>query len=95
VTIKVLPQRRHTVTAKEDFKRRAWRTALLTVGLLAALVFGMIVLAGRDWIPGTIIVASSLIGLAGQIPVIRELCSGAAPSPPRGNLDDLRRRRAR
>ena len=46
--------------AKEDFKRRAWRTALLTVGLLAALIFGAIVLAGGDWIPGTIIVVAMI-----------------------------------
>jgi len=72
------------VTAKENFNRRVWRTALLTVGLLAALIFGIIVLAGSDWIPGTIIVAASLIGLAGQIPIIAKLCSGAAPSPPHG-----------
>jgi hypothetical protein len=66
-TIKRHPPSRHTVTAKEDFNRRVWRTALLTVGLLAALIFGIIVLAGSDWIPGTIIVAASLIGLATQI----------------------------
>lgn len=72
------------MTAKEDFNRRVWRTATLTVGLLAALVFGIIVLAGSDWIPGAIIVAASLIGLATQIPIIAKLCSGAAPSPPPG-----------
>ena len=72
------------MTAKEDFNRRVWRTALLTVGLLAALVFGIIVLAGSDWIPGTIIVVASLIGLASQISIIAKLCSGAAPSPPNG-----------
>ena len=73
------------MTAREDFKRRAWRTALLTVGLLAALIFGAIVLAGGDWIPGAIIVVASVIGLATQIPIIARLCSGAAPSPPHGN----------
>jgi hypothetical protein len=72
------------VTAKEDFNRVVWRTALLTVALLAALIFGIIVLAGSDWIPGAIIVAASLIGLARQIPIIKTLCSGAAPSPPHG-----------
>ena len=72
------------MTAKEDFNRRVWRTALLTVALLAALIFGAIVLAGGDWIPGAIIVVASLIGLAGQIPIIARLCSGAAPSPPHG-----------
>jgi len=72
------------VTAKEDFNRRVWRTALLTVGLLAALIFGIVVLAGGDWIPGAIIVTAGLLGLAGQIPIIARLCNRAAPSPPHG-----------
>jgi hypothetical protein len=72
------------VTAKEDRSRRVWRTALLSVGLLSALIFGAIVLAGGDWIPGAIIVVASLIGLAKQIPIIARLCSGAATSPPHG-----------
>ena len=72
------------MTAKEDFKRRVWRTTLLTVGLLATLIFGIIVLAGGDWIPGAIIVAASLIGLAGQIAVIAKLCGEPAPPPPHG-----------
>jgi len=70
------------VTANKEFNRLVWRTALLTVGLLAALIFGVIVLAGGDWLPGGIIVVASLIGLAGQIPVIARLCS--SPSPPHG-----------
>ncbi len=61
-----------------------WRTTLLTVGLLAALIFGVIVLAGGDWIPGGIIVVASVVGLATQIPIIAGLCRGAAPSPPHG-----------
>jgi fatty acid desaturase len=80
VTTKGLPPRRPTVTAKEDFRRRAWTTALLVVALLAALIFGAIVLAGGDWIPGAIIVVASLIGLARQIPIIARLCSEAPPS---------------
>ena len=44
------------MTAREDFTRRVWRTALLTLGLLAALIFGILVLVGGDWIPGAIIV---------------------------------------
>jgi hypothetical protein len=83
-TIEGLPPRRHTVTAKEDFNKRVWRTALLTVALLAALIFGIVVLAGSDWIPGAIIVVASLIGMARQIPVIAGLCNGATPSPPHG-----------
>ena len=40
-------------------------------------------LANGDWMPGGIIVVATLIGLAGQIPVIRKLCNDpAAPSPP-------------
>jgi len=72
------------VTAKEDFNRRVWRAALLTVGLTGALIFGAIALAGGAWIPGVIIVVASLIGLAGQIPIIAKLCGGPGPSPPHG-----------
>ena len=72
------------MTAKDEFYRQVRLTALLTVGLLAALIFGIIVLAGEDWIPGTLIVAASLIGLTRQIPVINKLCRQAPPSPPHG-----------
>jgi hypothetical protein len=72
------------VTAKDDLNRQVWRTALLTIALLAALCFGIIVLAGGDWIPGTLIVASSVIGLASQIRVINRLCRHVPPSPPHG-----------
>lgn len=69
---------------KADLKRQVRRTASTTVALLAALVFGIVVLVGGDWIPGGVIVAATLIGLAKQIPGIRKLCSeGVAPSPPR------------
>lgn len=68
----------------EQFNRLVRRTALLTVGLTAALVFGIIVLVSGDWIPGTVIVAATLVGLANQIPVVRRLCSEERPpSPPR------------
>jgi hypothetical protein len=76
--------RRRTVTAKDEFNRQVRLTAFLTVGLVAALIFGIIVLAGGDWIPGSLIVAASLIGLARQIPVINKLCRQASPSPPHG-----------
>ncbi len=66
----------------EDFKRRVRRTALITVALSAALVFGIIVLAGGDWIPGGITVVAALVGLARQIPVIRDLCSEEPASSP-------------
>ena len=72
------------MTAKDEFNRQVRRTALLTVALLGALCFGVIVLAGGDWIPGTLIVASSLIGLVGQIRVIDKLCRQAPPSSPHG-----------
>ena len=39
------------MTAKEDFNRRVWRTALLTVALLAALIFGATVLVGETGSP--------------------------------------------
>ena len=72
------------MAGKEKFNRQVRRTAFLTVGLAAALVFGIIVLISGDWIPGTIIVAATLIGLANQVPVIRRLRSEASsPSPPR------------
>ena len=60
---------------KQDFNRQVRRTAVLTVALVACVVFGVIVLAGGDWIPGGIIVASAVIGLSRQIPVIRKLCN--------------------
>jgi hypothetical protein len=76
--------RRRTVTAQEEFNRQVLRTALLAVALLSALIFGIIVLASADWIPGTLIVAASVIGLARLIPIIDRLCRHAPPSPPHG-----------
>lgn len=70
------------MTARSEFTRQVWQTALLTVGLVAALSFGVIVLAGGDWLPGGIIVGASLIGLARQIPVISKLCRQTPPEPP-------------
>ena len=72
------------MTAKDELNRQVRLTALLTVGLLGALIFGIFVLAGGDWIPGTLIVGASLIGLARQIPLINKLCRQAPPSPPHG-----------
>jgi hypothetical protein len=77
------------VTAKDEFNRQVRQTALLTVALLAALIFGIIVLAGGDWIPGTLIVAASLIALVRQIPIINKLCNRAPPSPPHGKPTGL------
>ncbi len=71
------------VAEKEEFNRQIRRTAFLTVGLAAALVFGIIVLVTGDWLPGTIIVAATLTGLARQVPVIRRLRREEfSPSPP-------------
>jgi hypothetical protein len=68
---------------RKEFNRQVRQTAFITVGLVAALVFGVIVLVSGDWLPGGIIVAVTLVGLAGQVPVIRRLCSeGSSPSPP-------------
>ena len=72
------------MTAKDEFNRQVRRTALLTVGLVGALIFGIIVLAGGDWMPGTLIVAASVIGLASEVPVINKLCREAPPSARHG-----------
>ncbi len=72
------------MSGKEDFNLQVWQTALMTVAFAAGLAFGIILLVNGDWIPGGIIVAATLVGLAVQIPVIRKLCSrGPAPTPPR------------
>lgn len=66
-----------------DFNHQVWRIALLTVALFACLVFGITVLASGDWLPGGIIVAASIAGLARSVPVIRELCSTGDTGSPR------------
>ena len=88
-----------TVRRSEDINRRVRRTALITVALSAALAFGILVLARGDWIPGAITVVAALVGLARQIPVIRDLHGerrrASAPQPsdparpvPAPGLDD-------
>jgi hypothetical protein len=72
-----------TVTDTENWTRQVRRAAVLTIALAAALVFGVVVLAGGDWIPGTIILVSSVVGLAREVPVIRRLCSSPVPGPPK------------
>jgi hypothetical protein len=67
---------------RQTWVRRVRRTAFLTVGLAAALIFGVLVLAGGDWIPGTVIVVASALGLARELPVVHELCSSPVPGPP-------------
>ena len=66
-----------------DFNRQLRLTAVLSVTLVATLIFGILVLAGGDWVPGAVIVVASIIGLARQIPVIDRLCR-QTPPPPRG-----------
>ena len=69
----------------EEFKHLVRRTALATFSFAAGLVFGIILLAvDHDWIPGSIIVGASLVGLAVQAPGIRRIRREAhSPSPPR------------
>ena len=49
--------------------------AIISVGLVACVSFGIIVLASGDWLPGGIIVAASTVGLVRLVPVIRRLCT--------------------
>ena len=55
----------------KQLKHPSRRVALMILGLAAALVYGILVLASGDWLPGTIIVAAALAGLAGQVLAIR------------------------
>lgn len=70
------------MTTQEKFNGQVRRTAILTLALTACLVFGIIVLAGGDWIPGGIIVAATVVGLGREIPVIQKLCSTKPPPSP-------------
>jgi hypothetical protein len=71
------------MATREDFNHQVRRTAIMTLAFAAGLVFGIILLATGDWIPGGIIVAATVVGLAVQIPVIQKLCSTELPpSPP-------------
>jgi hypothetical protein len=65
-----------------DFNHQVRRAAIIALGLAACLIFGIIVLASGDWLPGGIIVAASTVGLAREIPTIRSLCSTGAPASP-------------
>ena len=72
------------MTAKDEFTRQVRQAALLTVALMSALIFGIVVLAGGDWIPGALIVAASAIGLVGLIPIINRLREHVRTSPRHG-----------
>jgi alpha-D-ribose 1-methylphosphonate 5-phosphate C-P lyase len=63
------------VADDKDFNRMVRRTAFTAVALVFGLVFGVLLMAGGDWVPGGIIVAAALIGLAVEIPVIAKLCA--------------------
>jgi hypothetical protein len=65
-----------------NFTRQVRRAAIITVALGACLIFGIIVLATGDWLPGGIIVAASTVGLVREIPIIRALCSAESPASP-------------
>lgn len=74
------------MTKHHDFNHQVWQTAIITVALGACFVFGIIVLASGDWLPGGIIVAASSVGFARQVPVIRRLClPGYAASQSKDN----------
>jgi hypothetical protein len=45
------------------------------------------VLAGGDWIPGSITVVAALAGLARQVPVIRDLCATLAATGSAGRRE--------
>ena len=81
-TMMVSDVKEASVSTKTEFNRQVRRTTFLTVGLAAALVFGIIVLVTGDWIPGTVIVVAALIGLARLVPVIRALCTGESAASP-------------
>jgi hypothetical protein len=71
------------MSEKEKWNRQVRLTASVTVALAAELVFGIVVLASGDWVPGTVIVVASLTGLVREVPVVRRLCSTPAPGPQR------------
>lgn len=69
----------------QDFNHRVRRAAILTVALGACFIFGIIVLASGDWLPGAVIVVATTVGLGREIPVIRRLCSSRYPASPPGH----------
>lgn len=62
----------------QAYNQQIWRAAVFSVALGACLIFGIVVLAGGDGLPGGIIVAASIIGLAREALAIRQLCSNRA-----------------
>jgi hypothetical protein len=85
--VKIKARQRSTectpMTNREDFNHQVRRAAILTLALVACLGFGIILLANSDWVPGGIIIAATVAGLAREIPVIRKLCSTESVMPPK------------
>ena len=68
---------------KDALSHHVHQTAFITAAVMFGLVFGIILLAKGDWIPGGIIVVAGVVGLSVQIPVIAKLCrGGTVPSTP-------------
>lgn len=64
--------------------RSAARLAVYVAVFVAIVAVGIVLLATGNWIPGGVILAAALVGLAAQIPVIRNARrEGPTPSPPR------------
>jgi len=70
---------------KESLSHHARQTALITAAVMFGLVFGIILLADGDWIPGGIIALAGVVGLSVQIPVIAKLCRGDTASSAPGD----------
>jgi hypothetical protein len=72
------------MASREEFKREVGQATAITIALVAALIFGIIIiLTESDWIPGGIAIGAGVVGLSREIPVIRKLCSTELPpSPP-------------
>ncbi len=69
------------MSEKELFKRLVVSSAI-TVSLVSALIFGILVCASDDWVPGLIIVLASSIGIGWRIAVIRNPRNGPRFGPP-------------
>lgn len=70
-----------------DREARLRRLLVISAGFVASMGFGIILIASGDWIPGGIIVAAALVGLAVQIPGLRQLHrERSGPSPPRSSV---------
>ncbi len=67
-----------------DREARFRRLLVISAGFVASMGFGIILLASGDWIPGGIIMAAAIVGLAVQIPGLWQLHrERSGPGPPR------------